>query len=195
MLRRPAIVLLFVCAAVLAACNGGGGDDATPTSSAGTPDATAAVSPAPRTPSSEIRSLNLEGTDAVQALLDATGGTYVQDSVLYADLTDDGAEEAVVPVSSGGTLGDIAFIVLALGDDGVEALLTVTADGGMGVAVSVDGGKVIAIEPAPGPDDPECCPSQLFRRVYAWDGTALKLESGSVLDNPDIGDKTPDAAQ
>ena len=87
------------------------------------------------------------------------------------------------------------FLQHAFGDDGIEALLTVTADGGMGVSVSVDGGKVITIEPAPGPDDPECCPSQLFRRVYAWDGTALKLESGSVLDNPDIGDKTPDAAQ
>ncbi len=195
MLRGSAVALL-VLAATFSACRGGGGDDdATPTSSAETPDATAAASPAPRTPSSEIRSLDLEGADAVQALLDATGGTYVQDSVLYADLTDDGAEEAVVPVSSGGTLGDVAFIVLVLGDDDIEALLTVTADGGRGVSVSIEDGKVIAIEPAPGADDPECCPSQLFRRVYAWDGSALKLESGGVFDNPDIGDKTPDTAQ
>ncbi len=195
MLRCPAVALLLVLAAAFAGCGGGGGDDAKPTSSAGTPDATAAASPEPRTPSSEIRSLDLEGTDAVQALLDTTGGAYVQDSVLYADVTDDGAEEAVVPVSSSGTLGDIAFIVLVLGDDGVEALLTVTADGGHGISVSIEDGKVIAIEPAPGPDDPECCPSQLFRKVYAWDGFALKLESGSVFDNPDVGDKTPDAAQ
>lgn len=193
-LRFPAVTLL-VLAVLVTACKGGGGDDATPTSSAGTPDATASASPEPRTPSSEIRGLDLEGTDAVQALLDATGGAYVQDSVLYADLTDDGAEEAVVPVSSGGTLGDVAFVVLALGDDDIEALLTVTADGGMGVSVSVDGGKVITVEPAPGPDDPECCPSQLFRRVYAWDGSALKLESGSVVDNPGVDGKTPDAAQ
>lgn len=187
MLRRPAVALLLVLAATSTACNGGGGDDATPTSSAETPAATPAASPEPRTPSSEIRSLDLEGTDAVQALLDTTGGTYVQDSVLYADLTGDGAEEAVVPVSSGGTLGDVAFIVLMLGDDTIETLLTVEPDAGNGISVSIEDGKVITLEPAPGPDDPECCPSQFFRRVYAWDGSALRVDSSGFIDNPDNG--------
>lgn len=148
---------------------------------------TPAASPEPRTPSSEIRSLDLAATGAVQALLDSTGGTYVQDSVLYADLTGDGAEEAVVPVSSGGTLGDVAFIVLMLGDAAIETLLTVEPDAGHGISVSIEDGKVIALEPAPGPDDPECCPSQLFQRVYAWDGSALRLDSGGLIDNPDNG--------
>jgi hypothetical protein len=196
-LRRPAVTLLVLTAtfAVLfAACNGGG-DDATPTSSAGTPDATATASPEPRTPSSEIRGLDLASADAVQALLDTTGGTYVQDSVLYADLTDDGAEEAVVPVSSGGTLGDVAFIVLMLEDGAIETLLTVGPDAGTGISVSIEDGKVITLEPVPGPDDPECCPSQFFQRVYAWDGSALRLDSSGFIDNPGSGDKTPDAAQ
>lgn len=179
MLRRPAVALL-VLGAALAACGGGGGDDATPTSSAETPGATAAASAEPRTPSGDIRSRDLEETDAVQALLDTTGGTYVQDSVLYADVTDDGAEEAVVPVSSGGTLGDVGFTVLALADDSIEALLTVTPVGGGGVSVDIEDGKVIAVEPAPGPDDPECCPSQLRTTVYAWDGDSLEAESVST---------------
>ncbi len=194
MLRYSAVALLLVLVAAFAACNGGG-DDATPTSSAVTPGATPAASPEPRTPSSEIRSLDLAATDAVQALLDATGGTYVQDSVLYADLTDDGAEDAVVPVSSGGTLGDVGFIVLMLGDDAVEALLTVEADAGTGISVSIEDGMLVTLEPAPGLDDPECCPSQFFRKVYVWDGSSLRLDSVGVADNPDSRGKTPGAAQ
>jgi predicted small secreted protein len=194
MLRRSAVVLLLVLAATSTACNGGG-DDAKPTSSAGTPAGTPAASPKPRTPSSEIRGLDLAATDAVQALLDATGGAYAQDSVQYADLTGDGAEDAVVPVSSGGTLGDVAFIVLMLGDDSVETLLTVEPDAGTGISVSIEGDTVVSLEPAPGPDDPECCPSQFLRKVYAWDGSALTLDSSGLIDNPDNGAKTPYAAQ
>lgn len=187
MLRRTAVTML-VLASLIAGCGGGGGDDATPTSPAETPAATPAASPGP---SSEIRGLDLLTLDPVQALLETTGGIYVQGSVLYADLTGDGAEDAVVPVSSGGTLGDIAFIVLALGDGGTETLITVEPDGGGGISVSIEDGQVVTLEPAPGPDDPECCPGQFFRKVYVWDGSSLRLDSVGAVDASEIGEATP----
>lgn len=185
MLRRTAVTML-VLAALIAACGGGGGDDATPTSPAETPAATPASSPGP---SSFIRRLDLLTLDAVQALLKTTGGIYVQGSVLYADLTGDGAEEAVVPVSSGGTLGDVAFLVLMLGDNVLETPLTVRPEAGGSLSVSIEGGQLVVIEPMPGPDDPECCPSQLRRTVYAWDGDSLEIESVETVES--LGDDAP----
>ena len=185
MLRRTAVTML-VLAALIAACGGGGGDDATPTSPAETPAATAAASPGP---SSLIRRLDLPTLDAVQALLKTTGGIYVQGSVLYADLTGDDAEEAVVPVSSGGTLGDVAFLVLMLGDNVLETPLTVRPEAGGSLSVSIEGGQLVVIEPMPGPDDPECCPSQLRRTVYAWDGDSLEIESVETVES--LGDDAP----
>ena len=108
-----------------------------------------------------------------------TDGLYVQDNVLYADLTDDGEEEAVVPISSGGTLGDVGFVVLTESEGALEALLTATPQAG-GVSVNIEDGRVVAVEAAPGPDDPECCPSQLRTTVYAWDGEELAVESSTV---------------
>ena len=185
MLRRTAVTML-VLASLIAACGGGGGDDATPTSPAETPAATAAASPGP---SSLIRRLDLPTLDAVQALLKTTGGIYVQGSVLYADLTGDDAEEAVVPVSSGGTLGDVGFIVLKIGDNVLETPLTVRPEAGGSLSVSIEGGQLVVIEPMPGPDDPECCPSQLRRTVYAWDGDSLEIESVETVES--LGDDAP----
>jgi hypothetical protein len=187
MLRRPAVATLALCVALLAAsaCDGdSGGDEASPTPA--TPAATAVTTP---TDPDAIRSLDLERTTDVQVLLQQTGGTYTQANVLYADLTDDGAEEAVVPVSSGGTLGDIAFIVLTPGGDSARALLMVVPAGANGVAVSIEGGKLVATEPVPGPDDPECCPSQIRTTVYVWDGSALNVESSVTGPNPGGGVK------
>ena len=174
---------------VIAGCGGGGGDDATPTSPVETPAATPASSPGP---SGFIRRLELLTLDAVQALLVRTGGTLVQSSVLYADLTGDGAEDAVVPVSSGGTLGDVAFIVLKIGDNYViETPLTVEAAGGGSLSVRIEGGQLVVIEPVPGPDDPECCPSMLRRTTYGWNGAALAIVDVTTEPNPMAGVKTP----
>jgi len=50
----------------------------------------------------------------------------------------------------------------------------------------------VSIQPVPGPDDPECCPSQLRTTTYAGDGgSGLTEESSVVEDNPAGGVKTP----
>jgi hypothetical protein len=175
MVRRPAVALMVALPLLLAACDGDDGGGDTPTTTVETPGTTAEAT----LPPEGIRALDLRSSEAVQDLLDVTGGLYVQDNVLYTDLTGDGDEEAVVPVSSGGTLGDVGFIVLTEAEGALEALLTATPQTG-GVSVVVVDGKVFAVEAVPGPDDPECCPSQLRTTVYAWDGEELAVESSTV---------------
>jgi hypothetical protein len=179
---------LFATSLLAAGCGGGGDDGAEPTH-------TAAVSETPAPEASEtpanasaIRAADLEGAAPVQDFADVTGGTFEQANVLYADVTDDGIEEAVVPLSSGGTLGDVGFVVLRLAADDLEAILTVTPQEGDGISVNIGDGTLVAVEPVPGPDDPECCPSQLRTTIYAWDGEALVVESSEVAP------ATPDAA-
>jgi len=138
MIRRPAvlvpaIVVLSVAAAAFAACGGGGGTKtATPTRSPSGSVTAASTSSTAVTPSLGIRMLDLSKLPDVQAVIAATGGQYVQTSVLYADLTGDGVDDAVVPISSGGTLGDVAFLVLAPAGDGARTLLKEAPAGGSG---------------------------------------------------------------
>jgi hypothetical protein len=136
----------------------------------------------------DIRTLDLESQEAVQELLSATGGTYEQESVIYADVTGDDADDAVVPVASGGTMGDVGYVVLAATADGAEPVLERSPGGP--VSVEVAGGQVVETLPVPGPDDPECCPSQLRTITYTWDGEALVVESDETGPNPAGGVKT-----
>ncbi len=199
--RRAAVVLLLALAAVgIAAC--GGGNNVSPQTATVPPTAAVSTPPpattvvATGTVSTQIRSLDLRKTAPVQQLLTATGGQFVASQVIYADLTGNGVEDAVVPISSGGTLGDIAYVVLAPGPNGVVALPMqkgVTSSGG--IAVKVVGGKLVDIRPEYGPNDPNCCPSMLRETTYAWNGKELAVVSTLTVPNPNGGLKrTPGAS-
>lgn len=183
-----ALTLCVLAAASVVACDD---DDAGPTRTA--PALVETVQDAAKSPDVDIRTLDLEALKDVQALLSQTGGLYVQENVIYFDLTGDGADEAIVPVSSGGTLGDIAFIVLTSAGGGPRALLTQSRDLHTGLTVAVIDGKLVETRPEPGPDDPECCPSMLRRTTYSLDGVSLTVESQETIPNPEGGVKaTPD---
>jgi hypothetical protein len=179
-------------AALTAACGGGSGEKtvnpagsataastrtATGTSAAGTP------------PSLDLRTTDLQSLPEVAALIEDSGGVFSQDQVLYADLTGDGVPEAIVPISSGGTMGNIAFIVLMADGDQAKTLLKEYPQAGQGLAVDVQDGKLIMTQPVPGPDDPLCCPSYLKHTTYAWNGLAMALESVTTDPNPNGGAK------
>jgi len=178
-----ATMMMLVAAASSVACDDDEGGEPTATSQPPTAAATGTGEPAV-----DIRTLDLESDDAVRALVASTGGTYEQDNVIYADVTDDGADDAVVPISSGGTMGDVGYVVLAAAEGGAEPVLERSPGGP--VSVEVSGGQVVETLPAPGPDDPECCPSQLRTITYTWDGAALVVESDETRPNPAGGAKT-----
>jgi hypothetical protein len=188
MYLRPAFPrFLLICAAiaaVLAACNGDDGDK--------TPTATAIGATAVPSPSVDIRTLDLTQVVDVQALLEDTEGVFAQENVIYDDVNGDGIDEAIVPIASGGTGADIGFIVLTPSDGGTRTLLTHVPQG-EGLAIEVQDGKIVTTEPAPGPDDPLCCPSFLRKTTFNWNGAALALESSETIPNPGAFNKTPGA--
>lgn len=180
-MRHISAAVLIVLTLALAACGGGGDDDDDPTPTLA-PIATA--EPTEIVPSDEIRSIDLESEPAIASFIDEMNGTYVQTNVLYADVTGDGVEEAVVPLSSDGTLGDVALIVVTPDGEGVSEILAVDARE-FGIAARVDDGTLVTTEPVPGPDDPFCCPSQIRTTTYAGDGgTGLTEASSVVAPNP-----------
>ena len=190
-----AALVLALFASGLIACKSNSSKTATPT---GTSPATAtARATATRTGTSgEIRRVDLEQTAPVQQVLSSTGGQFVQSSVIYGDLTGDGVEEAVVPIASGGTLGNIAYVVLTQTDGGVMQLFASTPDpeSAGGVDVSVENGQLVETRPIYGPTDPNCCPSQLRTTIYAWDGSKFAQQSTNTAPNPAGGVKSTPTA-
>ena len=205
MMRRPplAALSLVVLAAALtfAACRSSSTSDQTPTPAA-TAEASSPLPTAPAitpsstsTPTSEIRLIDLKNTAPVRAAISESGGQFVQSEVIYADLTGQGAEDAIIPISSGGTMGDIAVVVLDPVGRATRTLLSYYPRSGRGMAIAVQGGKLVITEPVPGPDDPECCPSQLRKTIYGWNGVTLVAESVTTGPNPAAGPKPTPAAQ
>src|SRR5437899_3154077 len=125
-----------------------------------------------------IRGVDFGQEPALQTLLRQTGGTYDPHAFVYADVTGDGREEAIVPISSGGTLGNVAYQVYTLKGLIPSAILTSTRDQTTagGLIMSVLDGKLMRTVAKYGPEDPRCCPSALVRTYYRWDGVKLQVE-------------------
>ncbi len=165
-----ALTALFL-AALAVGCNGGdAGAGATATLE---PVASPTVA-TPTTPA-DIRQVDLASEPGVAEFLGTTGGAVDADRILYADLTGDGNDEAVVPVSSGGEGGDIAVFVIGYVNGGLEALLLAQpAESSMTAAI--ENGQLVTAEGVGAPGDPFGFPSQLLRRYYTWNGDALVVE-------------------
>jgi hypothetical protein len=180
--HRPgwALGLLLLAAALLvAACDTGQEQEpgATPTSS---PAPTSSPSPKPEATATVAASSDIEGVDfsevpAVEDLLAESGGRLLPQEIIFADLTGDGAEEAVVPISSGGTGGNVAYAVFGYRGGDLEEFLVVRPEAGR-VMVSVEGGVLVETQPVYAPEDPLCCPSQLRHTYYRWDGSELVVD-------------------
>jgi hypothetical protein len=126
-----------------------------------------------------IRQLDLSTVPATQTMLSQlASGAIDEAGTIYADLTGDLREEAVVPVTSQGTLGNIAYIVLRLDAGKPEPILTRTLDRSArnGLKMSVEGGILLESAGVYGDDDPLCCPSLLRVTSFRWDGSVLQVE-------------------
>jgi hypothetical protein len=165
-MRPLAYVLITFVALWVAACGSGGVERADDEVS--TPADT-----------SSIRQLDLSTVPATQTMLgQLASGAIDEAGTIYADLTGDLREEAVVPVTSQGTLGNIAYIVLRLDAGKPEPILTRTLDRSArnGLKMSVEGGILLESAGVYGDDDPLCCPSLLRVTSFRWDGSVLQVE-------------------
>jgi hypothetical protein len=147
----------------------------------------------PKTPddSQAIRAVELDQLDAVDDLIGQLNFGEVDDrAIVYADLTGDLREEAIVPVTSQGTQGNLGYLILTLDSGRPEVILTRTVDGSSasGLQMSVDEGVLLETRGEYGQDDPFCCPSQLRETTFRWDGAALQVDN-EVLVQQDPGPK------
>ena len=192
-----AIGLMFLIGLTAGACRSSSSTQRTPTARATSAAiATAAASPTKGVPATTgattsigIRQIDVKSVPDVKKAVTDSGGQINAASVVYADVTGDGIDEAIVPVSSGGTMGDIGFLVLSPAGDATKTLLKEFPADQRGLSVALDAGKIVMTQPVPGPDDPNCCPSMLRRTTYAWNGAALAIESVQTETNPNGGAK------
>jgi hypothetical protein len=184
LLHRPGWalgLLLLVAALVVAACDTGQQQkpEATPSPMASpmsspssspelTATATIVVTP-------DIQAVDFSEVPAVQTLLEDRGGRLLPQQIIFAYLTGDGAEEAVVPISSGGSGGNVAYAVFGYRGGDLKELLVVTPAAGR-VTVAVEDGVLVDTQPVYAPEDPLCCPSQLLHTYYRWNGSKLVVD-------------------
>jgi hypothetical protein len=173
---RTFLSLSLLCLATILglACGSGAGGSAakTPTSE-----------PSPPSDALAIHNVDFTQVPAVRTLVAQAGGDVDTQSVLFADLTGDGRDEAAVPIASGGTLGNLAYVVLTMRSGAPAPILTATRDrnGVGGIFMAVEDGKLVKTTGKYGPEDPRCCPSALIKTTYRWDGTNLQVEREEEL--------------
>lgn len=170
--ERSSDILRFALAIfsvlLLSTACGSGSDEpsTTPTASASPSDVAA------------IREIDFKTSTAVLESLSQLGGNVNTLEITFADLTGDQREEAIVPVSSGGTLGNIAYLIFTLESGAPELLLTRTPDRSTasGLVMEIEEGQLVETIGEYGPEDPFCCPSMLRRTYFHWDGFSLEVE-------------------
>ncbi len=165
-----ALTALFL-AALAVGCSGGDTDAGATATLEPVASSTVAT---PTTPV-DIRQVDLASEPAVAEFLGTSGGAVDTDRVMYADLTGDGNDEAVVPVSSGGEGGDIAVFVIGYVNGGLEDLL-LAQPAETSITAAIENGQLVTAEGVFAPGDPFGVPSQVLNRYYAWNGEALVVE-------------------
>jgi hypothetical protein len=183
-----ALLLLLSLALAGGGCkgkSGKGGATATSTATrAATAPATSTRAPAgTATPTPDIRQEDFSTLPGVRESI-ASGNKIDTAAIIYADVTEDGVDDAVVPISTGGEGGDIAVFVFGYEPGGLTELLRVSA-AGLPVKVTVTNGVVQGDIPEYAPGDPFCCPSNLHRTTYKWDGQQLVVAKQETV--PGVG--------
>lgn len=172
------LLLLLVAALLMAGCGEKADEPESTPSPLAEPTATVGATP-------DISDVDFSQVPAVESLLEQSGGRLLPEEIVFTDLTGDGVDEAVVPVSSGGTGGNIAYAVFGYRDGDLEELLLVKPEAGR-VTAAVEDGVLVETQPVYAPEDPLCCPSRLVRTYYRWDGEELVVDREETVDTPSV---------
>jgi hypothetical protein len=97
-------------------------------------------------------------------------GYALLDDVAYGDLDGDGAEEAVLTIFSGGTGGNLGFLLFR---EGSPAPKLVLAETGYKLGVEIDGRNLVIVQPEYVGFEANCCPSAITRAVTVLEGNRL----------------------
>lgn len=111
-------------------------------------------------------------------------------AVLFGDVDGAPGGEAVAMLSSNsGGSGEIVYLAVFGIRDGTLANLGTTQVGDRTRLQNLwlQAGRVVMDVVEAGPNDPACCPTQLARKTYAFEGGTLKLSKSEVLGTLTMG--------
>ena len=163
-------MFLLLVVTVALSCNSRKGDPL-PTATPATLD--------PPADAQAIRSVDFNQNPEVQrALAQAGSGRVEPSTIVYGDITGDLREEAIVPIASGGTLGNLAYLVFTGSGPNASLVLTRTADRSSsgGIKMTIEDGVLVETAGEFGPSDALCCPSVIKRTTFRWDGARLQVQ-------------------
>ena len=98
-------------------------------------------------------------------------GPAQADGPLCFDVTGDDRADVAVPVASGGTAGDVGWLLFVPTRAGWRL-----AGSGTGYKMGLfrSGSRLLAVQPVYRTSDPNCCPTGGFHRtLYRWNGSRL----------------------
>jgi hypothetical protein len=125
-------------------------------------------------------------TTAIRRLLESGAG-FVSARPLFADLTQDGKQDAVALVVTPGVAGAVAAYVLSAdGSAGNELKVVYRTQRQYRLRATVADGVLTLISPTWRRGDDACCPSRLVERDYAWNRTLriMQRRAERVLEQP-----------
>ena len=154
--------LLLAAAATVAACAApaGAAVSSTPCSVAAAQAAVVRLNPKPSIPGLGQGRLSIHPADI--------------DTVLCYDFTRDGRRDLAMTVASGGTAGDIGWLVLVATGRGYGVA---RVGGGYKLGLARRGGDLVVTQPVYRKNDPNCCPTGGFdHRRWHWNGRRFVVD-------------------
>jgi hypothetical protein len=130
-----------------------------------------------------LRDVDWATPEVIKHVLDDSGivGEVDPERVIYADLTGDGIEEAVVVIGSGGAFADLGVAVYRLDDEGWARKVFLRKFIG---AVEVREGTLVIREPVFARGEGVCCPSMVHETAYEWRERRFEQVSEETVPNP-----------
>ena len=110
---------------------------------------------------------------------DVAGYPSLED-IDYGDLDGDGAEEAIIPLFSGGTAGTVGLLLYREGPDRPKLIL---GRDGYKLGMRIEGGRLILSEPSYVGFEPNCCPSASTIATFRLVGDRLERQTFEVEPN------------
>lgn len=130
--------------------------------------------------SGNVRSVDWKAVVGVQP--------FVRDveEVIYADLTGDGQEEALVLARLEGSGAYLDYYVYTLADNMPVKLFEKLGVSHGAVELGAQPLSFVETTAVYGPDDPNCCPGNLMRTTHQWSetGQAFMVTNTEVVPNP-----------
>jgi LysM repeat protein len=125
----------------------------------------------------------------VAASTTGTAGIPQLEQIAYGDFDGDCMEEAGIPLFSGGTAGNIGFLVYNMAEETTSPTLAAWGDG-YKLGLTADAGLLVVSNALYSGWEPNCCPSGFLHEGYRLRNDTLTLVYSTSEGTPEMGAET-----